>query len=204
MKKILAIALIILTVLCCFTACKKNENSGSDTTPDDIKVIDFSTTREKEETTLPKANKTIRVSIPAALVGGKANGDIKKYAATHGYDIIKETDGSVTLKMDGMTYSFMLTSVGMDTMMALGDIVDSGDYPYVVRLKDYSSDFSYILMLADEEKYDGNPSYEELAELISLCGLYYQYFTIENNKKCEVIIASEKTGEVLFSETYKG
>ena len=204
MKKILATALIILTVLCCFTACKKDENSDSGTSDGDIKVIDFSTTRQKEETTLPKADKTIRVSIPAALVGGKANGDIKKYAATHGYEIIKETDGSVTLKMDGMTYSFMLTSVGMDTMMALGDIVDSGDYPYVVRLKDYSSDFSYILMLADKEKYDGSPSYSELSELIGLCGLYYQYFTTETNKKCEVVIADEKSGEVLYSETYKG
>ena len=201
MKKTLATAMIALTLLCFFTACKKDESS-SGTKPDDIKVIDFSTTRQKEETTLPKADKTIRVSIPAALMGGKANGDIKKYAATHGYEIIRETDGSVTLKMDGMTYSFMLTSVGMDTMMALGDIVDSGDYPYVVRLSDYSSDFSYILMLADKEKYDGNHSYEELAEIVGLCGLYYQYFTTENNKKCEVVIADEKSGEVLYSETY--
>ena len=200
MKKILATAMIILTVLCFFTACKKDE--GDTSAPDDIKVIDFSTTREKEETTLPKADKTIRVTIPSALVSGKADGDIKKYAERHGFEIVKETDGSVTLKMDGMTYSFMLTSVGMDTMMALGDIVDSGDYPYVVRLKDYSSDFSYILMQADEKKYDGNPSYEELSELIGLCGLYYQYFTTEKNKSCEVIIASEKSGEVLYRNIY--
>ena len=201
MKKLLAITMIILTVLCCFTACKK-DNSDSDSTTSDIKVVDFSTTREKEETTAPKANKTVRVTIPAALVSGKADGDIKKYAATYGYSIIAEQNGNVTLKMDGMTYSLMLSGVGMDTIMALGDIVDSGDYPFAVRLGDYSSDFSYILMLIDTDKYEGDPSYEELAELIGLCGLYYQYFTTESNKECEVILASEKSGKVLYREIY--
>ena len=201
MKKIMATAMIILTVLCCFTACKKDDASGSGTA-DDIKVIDFSTTRAKEETTAPKANKKLKITIPTAFVESKAGGDVEKYAATYGYDIVKETDGSITLKMDGMTYSFMLTGVGMDTMMALADIVDSGDYPFAVRLGDYNSDFSYILMLIDTKKYEGDPSYKELADLIGLCGLYYQYFTIEQDNRCEVILASEKSGKVLYREVY--
>ena len=202
MKKILATAMIILTVLCCFTACKKDEADDSNTTTGDIKVVDLSTTRPKEEPTTVKANKTMKITVPSSLIGGKADGNLQKYAETHGYDITEEKDGSITMKMDGGTYSLLLTSVGMDTIIALGDIVDSGDYPYVVRLGDYSEDFSYILMLVNNKKYDGSPSYEELAELIGLCGLYYQYFTIDKDNKCEVILADSKTGEVVYSKVY--
>ncbi|MBO5937206.1 MAG: hypothetical protein J6Q79_06280 [Clostridia bacterium] len=202
MKKALATAMVILTVLCLFTACKKDGSGKDSTDTDDIKVVDLSTTREREETTAPKANKNITVSIPKAFVESKAGGDIEKYAATYGYKILRETDGSITMKMDGMTYSFMLSGVGMDTIIALGDIVDSDEYPFAVKLGDYNSDFSYILMLIDTDKYEGNPSYKELAELIGLCGLYYQYFTIEKDNRCEVILASEKSGKVLYRDIY--
>ncbi len=199
MKKIMATAMILLTVICFFTACKKDD---TETGTDDIKVVDISATRYQEETTLPKANKTVKVKVPASFIKGQSGGDIEKYAEKYDYKIVEDKDGNVTLKMDGMSYSLLLSNIGMDTMLALGDIVDSGDYPYIVKLGDYSRDFSYILMLADTKKYKGKPSYEELAELIGLCGLYYQYYTIEEHNSCEVVIASEKDGKVLYREIY--
>ena len=199
MKKITATAMILLTVICFFTACKKDD---AETVTDDIKVVDISATRYQEETTLPKTNKTVKLKVPSSLIKGQAGGDIEKYAEKYDYKIVEDKDGNVTLKMDGMSYSLLLSNIGMDTMLALGDIVDSGDYPYVVKLGDYSRDFSYILMLVNTKKHKGKPSYEELAELVGLCGLYYQYYTIEENNSCEVVIASEKDGKVLYREVY--
>ena len=205
MNRFIAIILIIITVFCCFTACQKNADTETDTETDDIKVIDFNTTREPEESTTIKNNKTMKINVPASFIEGKANGDLRSYAATYGYEITEEKDGSLTMKMDGITYSLMLSNIGMEVMMSLGEIVDSGDYPYVVKLQDYNEDFSYILMQIDTDKYkkhkDKIPC-EDLAFLIGRFGLYYQCFTIEKDNKCEVVLASSKTGEIIHREIY--
>ncbi len=205
MKKIIATAMIIFTVLCCFTACKNDEANDSDTTTNDIKVVDFNTTRPTEEHTTVKPNKTVKINVPATFIESKANGNLEKYAATYGYKITEEKDGSLTMKMDGITYSLMLSNVGMEVMMSLGEIVDSGSCPYAVRLQDYNEDFSYILMQVDTKKYKEHKDeipYEDLAYIIGQCGLYYQCFTVEEENKCEVILASSKTGKVVHREVY--
>ena len=216
MKKVIVTLLVTLTVLTCFTACKKNETSHTDkvvditpvtdnqgTTKND--VIDFETTRPKEESSTIKPEKTMKIKLPWSFVVNEAGGDVEAYADTYGYKIKQEKDGSATMSMDGITYSLLLSKVGMTTIMALGDIVDSGDYPYTVRLADYSEDFDYILMQVDTElykKHKNKSSYEDLAYFIGQLGLYYQMFTVEEDNKCEVILASEKTGKVVYSNTY--
>ena len=89
--------------------------------------------------------------------------------------------------------------------MSLGEIVDGKDYPYAVRLQDYTQDFSYILMLVDTKEYKKHKDdipYEDLSFIIGQCGLYYQYFTMAQEKSCEVILASIETGKVVYRETY--
>lgn len=216
MKKVIVTLLVTLTVLTCFTACKKNETSHMDkvvditpvtdnmgTTKNDI--IDFETTRPKEEPSTIETEKTMKINLPWSFIVNEAGGDVEAYADKYGYKIKQEKDGSATMSMDGITYSLLLSKVGMTTIMALGDIVDSGDYPYTVRLADYSEDFDYILMQVNTEIYKKNKgtcSYEDLAYLIGQIGLYYQMFTVEEDNKCEVILASEKTGKVVYSNTY--
>lgn len=201
MKKYIATALALLTVLCCFTACQKNEDNGSS---GDIKVIDFATTKEHKETTTVKSDKNVTIKVPGVLVESQAGGNLQQYAATYGYKITKEPDGTMSMNMDGITYSLMLSGIGMEVMMSLGEIVDGNDYPYAVRLQDYSDDFSYILMKVDSDIYkkDKSNSYEDLAFMIGQFGLYYQYFTIDKDNKCEVILADSKTGEVVYSKVY--
>ncbi len=205
MKKYIALIVVILTVICCFTACKKGEESDSDTLPDDIKIINFATTRKPEESTTVKNDKNLTISVPAVLVEGQAGGNLEQYAATYGYEIKKENDGSVTMKMDGITYSLMLSNIGMEVMMSLGEIVDGNDYPYAVKLQDYTQDFSYILMLVDAKEYKKHKKdipYEDLSFIIGQCGLYYQYFTADEDNKCEVILADKDTGKIVHRETY--
>ncbi len=203
MKKIIALALIIFSIICIFTACKKDDDTPA--IDEDIKVIDFDTTRPTEKPTEVKQNKTYKIKVPAIFVKGEAGGDIKKYGDTFGYDIKEEKDGTMTMKMDGMTYSLLLSTIGMKTMVALGELVDSGDYPYVVRLGDYNDDFSYILILVNADKYKKagkQPSYEELAFIIGQLGLYYQQFTVEEENICQVVIAGSKSGKVLYKEVF--
>lgn len=203
MKKTIALSLVIFTVICLFAACKGGENTPEDF--DSIKVIDFDTTRPTEKPTKVSPGKTYKVNVPSAFVSGEAGGDIQKYADTFGYDIEEEADGTLTMKMDGSTYSLMLSTIGMKTMVALGQLVDSGEYPYVVKLGDYSEDFSYILMLVNADKYkkaDKTPSYEELAYIIGQFGLYYQQFTAEEENVCRVVIAGSKSGKVLYKEVF--
>ena len=203
MKKAIALALIIFSIICIFTACKKDDDSSE--IPEDIKVIDFDTTRPTEKPTEVKPNKTYKIKVPSYLVESEAGGDVQKYGATFGYDIEEEKDGTMTMKMDGMTYSLLLSTIGMKVMMALGEIVDSGDYPYVVNLGDYNEDFSYILMLVNADKYkkaEKQPPYDELAFVIGQLGLYYQSFTADEENKCEVVIAGSKSGKVLYKEVF--
>ena len=202
MKKTIALALIIFSIICIFTACKKDDDSSE--IPEDIKVIDFDTTRPTEKPTEVKPNKTYKIKVPSYLVESEAGGDVQKYGATFGYDI-EEKDGTMTMKMDGMTYSLLLSTIGMKVMVALGEIVDSGDYPYVVNLGDYNEDFSYILMLVNADKYkkaEKQPPYDELAFVIGQLGLYYQSFTADEENKCEVVIAGSKSGKVLYKEVF--
>ncbi len=202
MKKIIALALVIFTVVCLFTACKNRSDNGE---TENIKVIDFDTTRPTEKPTKVKADKNYKIKVSASLIESEAGGDIKKYAATYGYDIKEDKDGNMIMEMNGRTYSLMLSGIGMKVMMTLGDIVDSGDYPYVVKLGDYSEDFSYILMLVNSNKYkkaEKAPSYEQLSEIIGLCGLYYQGFTIEKENSCKVVLADNKSGKIVYEEVY--
>ena len=218
MKKVIVTLLVTLIILSCFTGCKKNEaqdghmdkvvdispvTDTQETSRQD--VIDFETTRPKEEPSTIKPEKKMKVNVPWSFIQNEAGGDVNKYAATHGYDIKREKDGSATMTMDGLTYSLLLSKVGMNTIMAFGDIVDSGDYPYTVKLADYSEDFDYLLMQVDTslyKKYKDTCSYEDLAYLLGQIGLYYQMFTVEEDDKCEVILASAKTGKVVYSKTY--
>lgn len=199
MKKITATFLIIFTILCCFTACKKDENA-------DLKVIDFSTTRTPEKTTEIKPDKTIKINVSADLVETLAeNRDVRKFAETYGYEITEKKDGTITMKMDGKLYSLMLSNIGMDIMLYLGELVDSGSCPYLINLHDYSKDFSYLLFKVSTKKYNKYKDklpYEKLAYNIGQCGLFYQNFTVEKNDSCEVIFADSKTGEVVFREVY--
>ena len=120
MKKILSLALILFTLICLFTACKSRDDSVY--VSDDIKVIDFDTTRPTEKTTSVRAGKNIRISVPSDFVRSEAGGDIRKYAATYGYEIKEDNDGNMTMKMDGRTYSFMLSGISLKVMISLGDI----------------------------------------------------------------------------------
>lgn len=218
MKKIIVTVLVVLTALTCFTACKKDESQSSDsdkvvdispvtdgTETTKAQKIDFETTRPKEEPSTVDVDKTVKISVPYYLIESAAGGAVTDFAKTFGYKISKEEDGYATMKMEGIDYSLLLSQVGMSVISSLGNLVDSGDYPYIIRLADYSEDFSYMLFEIDTDKYKKyakKAPYEEAADLIGMTGMYYQYFTVEEDNKCEIVFASSKTGKVVYTKTF--
>lgn len=218
MKKLIVTVVVILTVLTCFAACKKDDSQQSTTdkvvdissvtdSSETTKAqkIDFETTRPKEESSTIEAKKTMKISVPYYLIENEADGNVSGFASTYGYEISKEKDGYATMKMDGIEYSLLLSNVGMSVIKSIGELIDSGDYPYIIRLADYSEDFSYLLFEIDTDKYKKygkKTPYTEAADLIGMTGMYYQYFTVEEDNKCEVVFASSKTGKVVYTNTY--
>ncbi|MBQ7295416.1 MAG: hypothetical protein IJW86_04400 [Clostridia bacterium] len=200
MKKLICLCMVSLTLLACLTACGSTESEEATTS--DIKVIDFDTTRAEEPTTKIRQKKNYKITIPSDIISVDYDGDIQSYADTYGYEIVSQENGNVTFKMKGKEYSMLLSRVGMKTIRELGSIVDSGHFPYVKEIGDYSKDFSYILMLVSGKKYKKAEDKDIFMTLVSQCGLYYQCHANPDSPKCEVVIADSKSGEVLARETY--
>ena len=200
MKKLISLCVISLTLLACLTACDSNKEE--ETTSSDIKVIDFDTTKKQEETTKINLNKNYKITIPADMVEIDFGGSAEAYAKTYGYEIVNSENGEITFKMDGKEYAMMLSRAGMKTIREIGLIVDSGDFPYVVKTGDYSRDFSYILMLVNGKKFKKSADKEIFMTLISQCGLYYQTHSNPDSPKCEVVIADSESGKVIERKTY--
>lgn len=201
MKKLICLCVAALTILTCFSACGGKEQE-TETTTNDIKVIDFDTTRAEENPVKIKPKKNYKITLPKDIIESDFGGNVKAYADTYGYEIIEENGSDITFEMPGTSYSLLLARVGMKVMMELGDIVDSGDFPYVVKMQDYSKDFSYILMLVDSEKFSKATDKETFMVLVSQCGLFYQYHCNADSPECEVVIADSESGKILARQKY--
>lgn len=202
MKKLICLCMASLTLLACFSACGKN-TPDKETTTSDIKVIDFDTTRPEETTAPIKENKSYKITIPEDLISVDHDGDLNSYASLYGYEIAESENGEVTLKMDGKEYSMLLSRVGMKTIRELGAIVDSKDFPYAKDIKDFSEDFSYILITVNGKKYSKAANKEFFLTLVSQCGLYYQQHANPEAPSCQVVIADSDSGKVLANEIYR-
>ncbi len=201
MKKLIYLCMVSVALLACLTACGNN-TPEKETTNSDIKVIDFDTTRAEETTAQINTNKNYKITIPEDLISVDHDGDTNSYASLYGYEIVKSENGEVTLKMDGKEYSMLLSRVGMSTIRELAAIVDSKDFSYAKEIKDYSKDFSYILITVNGKKYSKADNKDFFLSLISQCGLYYQYHSNPESPSCQVVIADSESGKVLSNEIY--
>lgn len=202
MKKLICLCMASAALLACLTACG-NSNPDQETTASDIKVIDFDTTRAEETTAQINTKKNYKITIPEDLISVEHDGDVNSYASLYGYEVVENEDGKVTLKMDGKEYSMLLSRTGMSTIRELAAIVDSKDFPYAKEIKDYSKDFSYILITVNGKKFSKAENKDFFLTLISQCGLYYQYHANPESPSCQVVIADSESGKVLTNEIYR-
>lgn len=200
MKKLICLCLTSLALVCCLSACAGNEKSTID---DDVKVINLETTRQQETTTQKiRKNKTYKIAMTEELIATEFEGNVASYAATYNYEIVENENGKIVFKMDGNQYKMLLSRVGSNTIRQIGELVDSDDFSFTVKIGDYASDFSYLLILVNTKKYNKSEKKDIFPELLGQCGLYYQTYSNPDAPSCQVVIADSKSGEVLFNETY--
>ncbi len=200
MKKLICLCVITLGLVGCFASC----GNGSDDkkTTEDVKVINFDTTRQEETTKKIKDKKKYELMLTVDVIPDEYKGNVTAYAESFGYEILNNEDGKVTFKMDGTQYKKLLSRTGVRAMANLGKIVDSDEFPYAEKIGDYDEDFGYILILANSKKFQKAENTEVFASAVAQCGIYYQKFCNPTSPSCNVVIADSESGKVLFKETY--
>lgn len=199
MKKIVSFSLSLL-ILLTFCSCGKGKNES---TPQGV-TINIEETKKPEATKEEKSeNKTIKIKLPVELIEEKYRDNLDVYCSSYGYESAKlNKDGTVTIKMSALTHSLLLTRMGMTVMSQIGSVLDSGDYPYFKDIGVYNEDFSYIVLLVDGKEYKEESTSNFLPYVVSEFCMYYQLYTTRDNYQCEVVIADEKTKEVVYSNIY--
>ncbi len=200
MKKTVAFLLLVITLLTFCSCGKKNDEP----TPQGV-TINIEETK-KPEATKEETNedKTIKINLPLELIEEKYRDNLDAYCSSYGYDSAKlNKDNTVTVKMSALTHSLLLTRMGLTVMTQIGNVLDSGDYPYFKDIGVYNEDFSYIVLLVDGKKYKEESTSNFLPYVVSEFCMYYQLYTTRDNYQCEVVIADEKTKEVVYSNIYK-
>lgn len=205
-KKLIAIiaiiaALIIAVCLILFTGKDSNDNKTT-AAPSDGQpaTIVFDEEKDTQKTEKKDYDTKITVTLPIDVVDDEYGDDLDAFAKAKGYFSVKKTDdGHVKIKMREYSYRLLLTSKGIETVGAIGYSIDCGDFPFVVRLEKYNSDFSEVIFKVDKEKYESTENKDAFFDAMAFYCLYYQDYNIESNGKCKIILCEKGTNKVIES-----
>lgn len=208
MKKFIC-AVICLTLIFTLAACgKKEEEEGKlvaykDT--DGNVVTEYVTIEDSKNDEVKDMDKEVKITIPLVILDEKYRTDPDAYCKDYGFIDCKtnEKDQTITITMRSLTYDLNLARIGIQVMTNIGTAIDSGQYPYVIRLDSYTDNFDEIVVLVDGEGYKADKQNSLLSYFIGECGMFYQIYTTENEYHCTVKIKDEKTGEILDEEYYE-
>lgn len=202
-KKIIIIAVLIAVIALTAVFISPKE-AGKETTapegqPITVNIEDETTKKEKEIS----YNKKVTVTLPAEFIGEEYKDNLDAFAEANGYDWVKITkDGSVKVKMRALSYSLILSNVGMDTIQSIAYTMDSGEFPYFTDLVKYNDDFSNIIVAVNKEEYEKAENRSSLLSQIALAGLYYQSYNTESENKCEITVCEEGTNLLIETRTF--
>ncbi len=196
-KKLIALIAVIaiaVTAVCLITFTGRDEPDP--TTPADGQPITVNLEPEttKEPFFKPSFDKTITVTLPIKVVDKEYGDDLEAFAEAKGYySIQKKGENHVKIKMREYSYRLLLTSVGMETVSGIGYAMDSGDYPFVLKLAKYNEDFSNIVFTVDKEKYSKAENKEDFFSSVAFCCLYYQEFCEDSKDICKITVCEKDT-----------
>lgn len=200
MKKYLSLALI-LAVLLSFAACgNKDDKQTQEGTAITVNLDETKKSEAKEKT---GEKDVIKIEVPLALIEEEYQNNLDAYVQKYGYISAKKTaKNTVTLKLSGRAHSLLLSRMGMTIMKEIGNILDSGDYPYFKKIGTYNDDFSYMVLLVDGKAYKKDSTANFLPYVVSECCMYYQFYTTRTKYECEIVVADQNTNEVIYRNTY--
>lgn len=194
MKKTLCLVLCFIFAFS-FVSCKKGDDETT-TNPDPWVIPEQSTEPRKDP------NEDVIINIPLSLIDKEYHNNLDAYVQNHGYiSAVLEDNETVTIKMRALSHSILLARTGTMVMKEIGAIIDSGDFPYVVDLGEYSRDFSYITLLVKGKEFKKADT-SLLPYMLAECAMYYQLFTTNTQHKSEIVVADHETKEILFQKTY--
>lgn len=205
MKKKIIAAVIVIAVIAVAVALIHSGKTEEETTtvPDGQPVtvnIEPETTKKEKEVSY---NRKVTVTLPAEFIDKEYKDDLDAFAEANGYVWAKYTDdGNVKIKMRALSYSLILSNIGMDTIKSISYLLDSDDYLYFTDLLKYNDDFSRIVIAVDKEGYEKNEDKETFLAQIALACLYYQTYDNESENKCEITVCEEKTNILIETRDF--
>lgn len=150
-------------------------------------------------------DKIVTVKIPLSFIDEKYANNLSAYARANGYEsaTLNPDRKTVTVKMKALSYELMRINIGVKTIQAICETIESETYPYVINMGDYDRDFSYMSLIVDEKKFKKADNIDGLFDYVSICCAYYMLNDPSSGNKLKIDIFSEKTGELLATKNFK-
>lgn len=150
-------------------------------------------------------NAIINFTMPLYYLEDKYKNDLDLFCKENNYIscTVDEKAQTFTVTMNGMTHDFMLTSVGIQVIKNLVNVIESDKYPFFKKLSAYNDNFSEITVSVDKQAYSASTDKESFMAYIAGCGIYYQLYTVSNEYSCKVIVQDIADGSVLDAKLFK-
>ncbi len=194
-KKIIAVAAVIavLAVAMAFIISKKPSEEPPQSTDGQPVTVNIEPDTTKKEKAV-SYNKKVTVTLPGEFIEEKYKANPEAFAEANGYDSVKFTsDGNVKVKMRAVSYSLLLSNIGMETIQIISYLLDSDDYPYFVDLLKYNNDFSELVISVKTKKYNKAENKDDFFNLLALACLHYQDYDVESKGRCKITVCENKT-----------
>lgn len=207
-KKLIALVAVIIiavTAVCIVSFTGTNETETTAPAEGQPITVNLEPETTKEPFFKPSYDTKITVTLPIEVVDKKYGDDLEAFAEAKGYfSIEKKGDSHVKIRMREYSYRLLLTSVGMETVSGIGYAVDSGDYPFVIRLAKYSDDFSELIFTVDKDEYAKAENKDEFFSLMAVYSLYYQEYTEDNKGVCRITVCEKDTNILIETRELSG
>lgn len=146
------------------------------------------------------AEKTVTVTIPAAMLGDQSHDDIRAMAQAEDIDVHFADDGSVTYTMTPEKQQELLLGFKTHFEENIKTILDSGDLPGLVNVS-YNDDMSAFDVTVNRTTFQTENGDDQLGLLYST-GTAYQLYAGRPEEEIDVIVTllDQETGEAF--DTY--
>lgn len=172
-------------------ACKK----------DGVLSVDGGDTENGVQTAVGELKDTVKMKIPLAAIDAEYYNDLDAYCKAYGYTSATQKGDSVVVTMSKFSYELLVSQIGINSVRAVYDVLESGDFPYVKDIPSLDTEnFSAATLSVDGNEYK-NVSDDALRIVAQSC-ILYQIYNQDKKYKVEITVIDANTNEVIETKTY--